>query len=285
MPNPLEQAIQSGIKANDMIGDLIADIGTESSPRGYIQVAYRNANRAMQSALQENNRLAAADDVLVQLRDTILRDTRTMFAGAQEQGAGESAKQMRYYKIQSPDVSRVSVNLSAQAQSALDVITATVDRQAAAVRSMVLIGSDDEEILGNEDRAGVLRPSDPAGAVAFWATALLWDAFDYWTTSYSGGIVFQKQAIAALDARTTDCCLRVHAQVQPLNRPFHLTGVPRFADYVDWPAFHAWCRTAGVLYQAGFDEGLTAKMRSGADYFLDQRAKGKSPDRDPANAF
>jgi hypothetical protein len=285
MPNPLQQAVNSGIRANEMIGDLIADVGTETNPQGYVQVAYRNAERAMLSALGEQNRLAAVNDVMGQLRDNVLRDTRTLFATAQEQGAGESAKQLRFYNLPSPDVSRVSVDLSSQSQSALDVVAAGLDRQIAVVRTMILTNADDNEIVGDEDRAGVLRASEIASAAAFWGTALLWDAFDYWTGIFSGGEQFQKQAVAALDNRTTDCCLRVHAQVQPFNRPFHLTGTPRFAEYVDWPAFHYWCRTSGVLYLPGYDDGISAKMRDGAAYFLKQREQGRNPDRDPANAF
>lgn len=61
-------------------------------------------------------------------------------------------------------------------------------------------------------------------------------------------IVFKKQAIAAIDDRTTDCCLRVHGQVQPLNSPFVLTGKPRFASRMQGPPFHWYCRTATTLY-------------------------------------
>jgi hypothetical protein len=150
---------------------------------------------------------------------------------------------------------------------------------------MILTNSDDAEILGDEERAGVLRASEIALTAGFWATALVWDAFDYWTQSYSGGTTFQKQAVAALDNRTTECCLEVHGQVQPLDQPFKLTGTPRFADEVDWPAFHWNCRTSGVLYLPGYDDGITEKMRQSADFFLAERAKGRNPDRDPANAF
>ena len=285
MPNPLAQAVESGIKANEMVGDLFVGIGNNENPNGIVTSAYRNARRSMASALQERNRLAAAGDVLLQLRETVTRDMRTFFAEAQELGAGESARQMRFYKIASPDVSRVSLQLSTQNQSALSVVTSTIDRQIAAINAMILTGSADEEIIGDEERVGVLRQSEVISAAAFWATALLWDAFDYWTTNHSNGTQFYKQAVAALDNRTTDCCLRVHAQVQPMSAPFILTGTPRFADKVDWPAFHWYCRTSGVLYLPRFDDGITTQMRAGADFFLAERAAGRNPDNDPANAF
>lgn len=286
MPNPLKQAVRSGVKANDTIGDLIAEVGTRAHPRGFVTTAFRNTRRALQSALQEPNPLAAVDDVMLQFRETVRSETTAIFARAQEAGAEESARQMRFYGIVSPDPARVSMMLSEKSQSALDAVLADVDRKRAGIRTMVLMNSDDEEILGDEDRSGFLGSGgELGGLIVFWMTGLLWDAFDWWTGYYSGGLDFQKQAVAAIDMRTTDCCLRVHGQVQPMHKPFRLTGTPRFADYVDWPGFHWYCRTSGVLYLAEFDDGITANMLDGARYFLDQRARGKSPDRDPANAF
>jgi hypothetical protein len=46
------------------------------------------------------------------------------------------------------------------------------------------------------------------------------------------------QVVAGIDERTTDCCLQAHGQIQPLDKPFHLTGEPRWADYLDNPPFH-----------------------------------------------
>ncbi len=54
-------------------------------------------------------------------------------------------------------------------------------------------------------------------------------------------------AVAVIDNRTTDCCQRVHGQVQPLDQPFVLTGEPRFADRMQWPGFHWRCRTSVVV--------------------------------------
>lgn len=283
--NPLEKAIKSGIRANDMVGDIFAQIGNRQHPRGFVTTAYRNALRSMSKALGEANRVDAVKDVMLGLRQNIESNARTLFVSAQEQGAEESRKQLSFYGVNAPDVSRVGVELSAQNQSALDAALSVVDAQSAAIVAAVLTNHEDSQIVGDDGRQGILRQGEVIAAATFWGTALLWDAFDYWTTAYSSGIQFQKQAVAALDSRTTDCCLRVHAQVQPLNKPFILTGTPRYADEVDWPGFHWFCRTSGVLYLPQFDDGLSSKMRDGADWFLSQRAAGKKPDRDPADAF
>jgi hypothetical protein len=59
---------------------------------------------------------------------------------------------------------------------------------------------------------------------------------------------YQKQAIAAIDSRTTNCCLQVHGQIVDLDQSFTLTGTPRFADRLPQPPFHHRCRTVIALY-------------------------------------
>ena len=84
---------------------------------------------------------------------------------------------------------------------------------------------------------------------------------------------YQKQAIATIDERTTDCCLRAHGQIQPLDEPFHLTGTPRFADEVQDPPFHWYCRTSEALYNEAFEEvGITTeKMKDMAQIEIEDR--------------
>jgi hypothetical protein len=88
---------------------------------------------------------------------------------------------------------------------------------------------------------------------------------------------YQKQAIAAIDGRTTDCCLRVHGQIQVLDRPFVLTGTPRYADRIQNPPFHHRCRTAVALYLPEMEAigTPTEQMRAQARAQMKQRgAKG-----------
>lgn len=77
---------------------------------------------------------------------------------------------------------------------------------------------------------------------------------------------WQKQAIAGIDERTTDCCLRVHGQTVDMDKPFHLTGTPRFRDDIQNPPFHWFCRTGMGLYIPAM-EGVgvtTQEMRDAA---------------------
>lgn len=56
-----------------------------------------------------------------------------------------------------------------------------------------------------------------------------------------------KTAIATLDKKTTQTCFRVDGQVQPVDKPFELTGTPRYANAKMLPPFHDYCRTVVEL--------------------------------------
>lgn len=281
--NPLARSQKSALKMNDEIGNLFTAVGTQAHPRGFVSTAYRNAKRAMTSALQEGDPTAAARDVFQGLRSTIRSASLSLFNDAQLLGMEESARQLKYYDIASD--TRLARADRLMSGVALDAILARIDAQDATVRALILTGADPVQIIGDDERAGILRPSDLAPAISSMAATLVWNAFSDWTYSYSSDVTFRKQVIAALDARTTDCCLRAHGQIQPLDKPFKLTGEPRFADQMDWSPFHWYCRTSISLYLEGYDDGLTDRLRSGADWFLRERAAGRMPDRDPANAF
>lgn len=101
------------------------------------------------------------------------------------------------------------------------------------------------------------------------------------------GVSFEKQAIAAIDERTTECCLRAHGQVQPLDKPFKLTGTPRFADEVMSPPFHWYCRTGESLYHPAFEEvGVTtrAMRRAAIDELSARERTGRRVEIHPAHA-
>lgn len=282
--NPLERAVKSAVKMNDEIGGMFARIGTVEHPRGYVVSAYRNALRAMKTALGEQNRVAASRDVMAELRRSVVTETRLLYADAVQAGAEEAARQMAFYGV----TNRPIIQDASEIELALNIISARLDVQEASVMALLLTGAEDAQIIGDDERGGVLRYSDIAPVTASWLTTLLWRSFQravVESEQIAEPVKFQKQAVAALDAKTTDCCLRVHAQVQPMDKPFQLTGTPRYADEMDWPGFHWWCRTSGVLYLPEFDDGLTGRMRSGADWFIAQREAGNNPDRHPADAY
>ena len=85
----------------------------------------------------------------------------------------------------------------------------------------------------------------------------------------------KRQAVASIQANTTDCCLRAHGQVVGPDEPFTLTGTPRFAREMMYPPFHWNCRSAAVAWHPRFEGGglNTANMKSSAQAELKRRAK------------
>lgn len=282
--NPLQKAIDSAVRSNDTVGGLFARMGTSAHPRGFLPLAYKNATRAMKTVLTEVDPITGARDVIRQLKDTVERETRSLFLEAQSLGLEESARQLRFYGIEARRQTGVMpMELTNQSNAAVSAVSAALSAQEAQILAMILADMEDGQIVGDDNRDGVLSESEMATAIAFWAAFLFGDAFGGGSTGY--GLDFSKIAVAAIDGRTTNCCLNVHGQIQPFDSPFHLTGTPRFADYMDAPPFHYWCRTATALYLPAFDTGIVDQMRASANWFLSERRAGRSPDRDPANAF
>lgn len=261
--NPLHQAIKSGVRMNGRIGNLFAKVGSSAHPRGEIVTTYKRSRLAMKAALSERNKLFATQDVLRGMRNELQRSVASIFSDAISLGDDEARRQLSFYG----QTSNESINLTSETQSALDAVMTRFDAQAAAVRALVATDAEDEQIIGDEDGGGILTSSDIAAGISYWIAYLIWHGFE---SLIIGNQVFnfEKQAIAAIDMRTTNCCLNVHGQVQPFNQPFILKGSPKFANKMDWPGFHYYCRTSAVLYVAEFDDGITAQLLADAKKYL-----------------
>ena len=131
----------------------------------------------------------------------------------------------------------------------------------------------------------MLRPYDVIITAAFWLAWLFWDGFSNQAGRSRKAGEFSKQVVAALDHRTTDCCLRAHGQVVSFSQKFKLTGTPRFADELEWTPFHHYCRSSIVLYLPGYDDGLTERMVKDARTVLEERARGINKYRHPSSAY
>lgn len=123
--------------------------------------------------------------------------------------------------------------------------------------------------------------------LAIWAAANGITGMIYDQAGAQMGETYQRQAIAAIDENTTDCCLRVHGQTVGMEEKFHLTGVPRFSDYVHAPPFHFSCRTAVALYHPAMESvGVTtSEMKAAAR--AERRARrrtGRRQEIHPAHA-
>lgn len=284
MPTPLDNAIDSALDMNASIGDLFAEIGTSAHPDGSILTIYRNSNIALQAALLESDPSRAVNDVLRKTRRDLQVAVALILQAALVLGQEEAQRQLELYGIPVTG----SINLTDETQSALNAVMARFDVQAASIAALVLTNADPAQIVGDENRNGIFSGFEIATSLAFWATYLIWNNFDQnvWVNTQTDTRpgerkdVFMKVAVAVLDERTTECCLRVHGQVQPLDQPFRLTGTPRFADEMDWPAFHNHCRTSVALINANHDKNIPDSMKADANKIIEARNNKKKPSRD-----
>lgn len=229
---PEEQAVKLALRVNNQLDDLFNQM---SSQRGSITSSYRNAKRALTGNLGNRN---AVRETLAQLRGAVLIALQELLALAEEIGTDQAEQNAALYLVA---VNPLDTSLRI---AALTALLAALDRQIAIVQAMVIIPSASEaQILGDDDRAGILTPG-----LLFNETAML-------LAGVTSGVFLammmgegrQKRAVAVLDKATTNCCRLVDGQTVGIKELFTLTGTPRFASQMQAPPFHWYCRTSMAM--------------------------------------
>lgn len=270
--DPHRDAIVEALKVGSELDRIFARIGTSTHSRGRILVVYRNALRALEKELaaDEPNMLAVGE-ILGGLRREVESFAREVMSASADLGLQSIKNQIDIYGIDpGVDPEMLGWQLLAMQEEAVAAVTSQVERQSTSALAMLMSGADRAMILGDTDRQGIIRPSPVTQDMAYWAAAGFAGAYALFTKA-NGKIPFKKQAVAACDDHTTETCLRVHGQIQPLDEPFKLIGTPRYADELDWSPFHWWCRTSCALYMDEYDIGMTEMMRAQAANELDRR--------------
>lgn len=281
--NAHEEAVNSGIKANEEIASIIERMGNSNAPNGVILTTYQQGQRALIQALGESDPQQATHEVMSEMRSSLRRRFDDLYRTSQTFGEDEAFRQLRLYQDKVRRRGK-GIDLSEQLSTAKKATLARFDNQAATIETLVMTNATEEEIIGDEDKAGILRPSDLLITGAFYIALLLWDSFGNYVTNY-GTLDYQKQVVAALDLRTTLCCIHAHAQIKPFERPFETLYPPAYAGEQDAPPFHYWCRSAMVLYSPQFETGITQQMLDGAQMILAELAAGGVKFRHPVDAF
>ncbi len=267
------RAVKAGLRTNAELKVLFDKLGNEEHPRGFVLSAYREARKALRGELQNP---AGVQLTLGHLRWTVLNGVDAALQEAAQIGAMQEMAELQAYGIERADD---LFDLST-VDDALRAIGNVLDGQVNAVWALVRSGTvDDSLILGDESHAGLLRPSSAIQEAVRWLAFIALAAYGSAVerTAKQSGLVFKRQAVAAIDERTTDCCLRVHGQVVGLNEDFKLTGTPRYADRMRNPPFHPYCRTSVVLVRdKEAEDELTTEMRDAAAAELDARARTKT---------
>lgn len=248
--DPHHSAVKIALDTNDRLGALFTRAGSADRPNGLIMASYRNALRALRGAESR----PAMREVMNGLSDQVGNHARVLLSEASVIGIASARAQLLAYDAPAPERETDQTKL----EEALAVILALLAVQSNSAFALLALDADIALIIGDNSRQGVVRPGTIITALLFWLVSLAVSEFT--SVVEESQIGFQKQAVATIDDHTTDCCLRVHGQVQPLSKPFHLTGTPRYADYIDAPPFHGFCRTTPALYLPEHDTGLTVRM-------------------------
>ena len=277
---PHERAVQLALRSNAALKTITNQMGTTEAPRGRVLSAYRQARRALVAV----RNVGELRQVLNELRLTLEIIARQTLDTATQYGLQQATAELAAWDIAGPPSAY-------NWQAALAAWLAVIDAQLTKVQTLYIIGDGDvSPILGDTSRVGVLAPAPVINEGAQWAAVALAGAWLASVTNALRGIgqesAYQRQAVAAIDERTTDCCLRVHGQVVELRERFHTPGTPHFAERQLDPPFHWYCRTTVCLVRREFaDDALSVQMRDAAQSELHARAQtGQRTTIHPAHA-
>lgn len=263
-----EEAVRQAEWTGALLRTLFNRMGNADHPRGKILTEYRKARRAL-AGKTKDQRLVA--DVLTDLRTALAEIALELLQEAETQGERQAAVQLAIYGLPT-----VGLGGGAGVMQPHAAWMAQYDAQRAAVLGVVLAGGDEKQILGDDNRAGILTPGPVVSSGASWMAMAMAGAV---MAGIAAGLSrsgaqpeYMRQAVAAIDERTTNCCLNVHGQVVGMEERFTLTGTPRYADEMRDPPFHKYCRTSVALVRAvDADDALSVSMRNAAEDELSAR--------------
>jgi hypothetical protein len=269
MPDPRIASIRAAHRTTRELKKLFGQMGSTDHPRGKILRAYRNVRRGAKSAFGENNPNTALSEVLAGFRLEMVSISNGMLREARDLGQAQARADMEAWSVMGA-TERYDLNDARSAWLAL------MDAQIAAAST----SPSPEYVLGGGTQMGILQPAPVIKAGAHWLASV---AVGAWLVSVQRATrtdrrawEWYKQAIPAIDTRTTDCCLRVAGQAVPLKGKFELTGTPRYADEQEWSPFHDYCRTSCALvpsHQA--NDELAQQLRADAQRQIALRREAK----------
>jgi len=262
-----EQAIRFANRTGEHVGDLFARMGSADHPRGAVMKAYRQARQGLAGNL---DRIGLVSSVLFTLQEQVRSAMRDVLQTAAGVGSDQAGRSLAAYGIP-------NAHTGSATAAGVEAVTAVVSAQVVNVQAMTAAGMADEAlILGDDLRVGLLTPGPVIREGSRWIEL---DALGMYVASIMASLGragdqdgYMKQWVSAIDQKTTDCCLRANGQVQPLNKDFHLTGEPRYADYLPSPPGHWWCRSAEALVSVrDVEDELTRQMQQAGRDELDAR--------------
>lgn len=240
---------------------------------GLLYSLYRHAFASLPAAIVSTVLLRAVLDRLI---DDTERLARSALDDAADSGAAAAEDQVALLPQMDRRI-RVRPVPALLRDSAIGAVIGVLTAQRAQVLSLVATGrATAASIIGTDASPGILNPVPVALATTDQVVAIgqapLTRALAPATPASAGRPVYYLQAIAGIDERTTECCLNIHGHAVPIGGLFHLTAMPRYADYLPGPPFHKWCRTAtGLILMSELDDPLTRELFAAASEELRQR--------------
>ena len=290
-----EQAIKNALDTSDDIDTLFAKMGSAAHPRGAIVALYRSAVREIDQNLDNPT---AVREILQSLRTRLIMAYTQLLNDAASAGSARGERDIVITDL--AQAGTPDANPSNIVQSARAAIEAVVDSQIKQIYAQINMGADKAVIVGDEGRVGLLSPAvallvgrqliaavvNRSKSERLIAAATNVRGIVLPSTSQLARVgVYKRQAIAAIDERTTDCCLRVNGQIVGLDEMFKLTGTPRFADKLTDPPFHDACRTSvALIHEDDVDDKLTREIREASQAEIKAREDGSRVEINPADA-
>ena len=274
--NPYRAAIKSARHVDRELARMFAlYLGSVEHPRGQVVSAYRSARRAMRQAYRRGGfrQMAELLDTLRNLRQQVMNIGAVAMLEAAQLGQFSADLQVMAYQEAGETLEPAREAVSREALMA--GWAATIDGQIDVVQALILSEAEEALVLGDEERGGALQAAPIQREGSKWLAYATAAAYMAWLQGRQRRETrFRKQAVAVIDNRTTDCCLRVHGQIVDMNGKFVLTGTPRFADRMAVPPFHWYCRSSLELYKEEFDVGTTTEWQNESRAELRRRSAG-----------
>lgn len=296
-----ERAIQNALDTGDDINALFDKLGSADHPRGVIMSLYRSFLREVEPHLDNP---PVVREMLRTFKTRLTVAFTQVFEQAAVVGANRAERDIARNDIVENSALLPDPILSQLTQPARDAIAAAIDAQINAVYAQLAMGRDPVSIVGDSGRVGLLSPSSLLKIGKRIVAEMVSSARDQrLREAFSGGFggigglilpdanmaakteVYKRQAIAAIDERTTDCCLRVNGQVVGVDELFRLTGTPRYADKMADPPFHDYCRTSvALVHEDDIDDKMTSDMKKAAIAEIKAREDGSRATINPADS-
>jgi len=296
-----ERAIQNALDTGDDINALFDKLGSADHPRGVIMALYRSFLREVEPHLDNP---PVVREMLRTFKTRLTVAFTQVFEQAAVVGANRAERDIARNDIVENSALLPDPILSQLTQPARDAISAAIDAQINAVYAQLAMGRDPVSIIGDSGRVGLLSPSSLLKIGKRIVAEMVSSARDQrLKAAFSGGFgdigglilpdanmaakteVYKRQAIAAIDERTTDCCLRVNGQVVGVDELFRLTGTPRYADKMADPPFHDYCRTSvALVHEDDIDDRMTSDMKKASIAEIKAREDGSRATINPADS-